>query len=143
MEIRGTPSAVILRARFLDLGMNFRITGRRGFVLGNQGYPVCSMAAAEKGATKIRPIRKSSVSPYSWRAGEHSYEIAPWRPGRRREGAKMALLKQKAAISMSIFGCEMRFCLYDAAHLKVSGFRGVHRQHQTEVLCAPSVRKRW
>ena len=40
-----------------------------------RGSPVCSMAAAEKGASKIRPIRKSSVSPYSWRAGEHSYEV--------------------------------------------------------------------
>ena len=69
------PAAPILRARFLDFRVNFRIIGRRGFVLGNQGYPVCSMAAAEKGASKIRPRRKSSVSPYSWRAGEHSYEV--------------------------------------------------------------------
>ena len=55
----------------------------------------------------------------------------------------MAPVKQNAAIIVSIFRCEMLFFLYDEAHLKVSGLRGVHRQHQGEVLCVPSVRKRW
>ena len=139
----------------LDFGVNFRIIGRREFDLGNPGYPVC-MAAAEKGAAKIPPKRKSSVSPYSWRAGKQFANLpdddcsgltqvqsrAEGAPLGAPEGAEITFIKQKAAISASIFGCEMRFSLYDEDNLKVSGFRGVHRQHQTEVLRAPSVRKR-
>ena len=75
------------------------------------------MAAAEKGASKIRPIRKSSVSPYSWRAGraDGARLGAP-------EGAEMALIKQKAAISPSIFRCEMLIFLYGEDNLDPSDF---------------------
>ena len=65
------------------------------------------------------------------------------RPGRRREGVEKASVKQKAAIIPGIFGLEMSKYLYDEAHLKVSGLRGVHRQHHYRVLGAPSVRQRW
>ena len=61
------------------------------------------------------------------------------RPGRRREGAEKASVKQKAAIIPGIFGLEMSKYLYDEDHLKVYDPRGVHRQHHSEVLRVPWV----